>query len=72
MRAVIKLYCTDVHCLCVYCVHTPVDLLECFQGNQNHHHVSDDVEYHELQLVCHCEVEDEDENAADGFPRGPL
>ena len=51
----------------------PVDFLEFFPGNRNHHHFSDDVGCHELQLVCHCEVghcevEDEDEDAATGFP----
>ena len=33
-----------------------VDFLEFFSGNRNHHHFSDDVGCHELQLVCHCEV----------------
>ena len=55
----------------------PVDFLEFFPGNRNHHHFSDDVGCHELQLVCHCEVgrcevEDEDEDAAGGFLRGSL
>ena len=55
----------------------PVDLLEFFPGNRNHHHFSDDVGCHELQLVCHCEVghskiEVEDEDAACGFLRGFL
>ena len=54
---------------------SPVDFLEFFPGNRNHHHFSDDAGCHELQLVCHrevghCEVEDEDEDAAGGFPRG--
>ena len=52
-----------------------VGFLEFLPGNRNHHHLSDDVEYHELQLVCHCEFchsDLEDENAADGFPRGSL
>ena len=52
-----------------------VDFLEFFLGNRNHHHFSDDVGCHELQLVCHCEVgrfEVEDEDAAGGFPRGSL
>ena len=54
--------------------------------NRNHHHFSDDVRCHELQLVCHCEVgrcevedededdddDDEDDDAAGGFPRGSL
>ena len=52
-----------------------IDFLEFFPGIRIHHHLSDVVEYHELQLVCqcefcHCEVEDED--AADGFRRGSL
>ena len=52
----------------------PVDFLEFFPGNRNHHHFSDDVGCHEVQLVCHCEVgccevEDEDEDAAGGFPQ---
>ena len=34
----------------------PVDFLEFFPGIRNHHHFSDDVGCHELQLVCHCEV----------------
>ena len=51
-----------------------VDFLKFFPGNRNHHHFSDDVGCHEVQLVCHCEVgccevEDEDEDAAVGFPR---
>ena len=49
----------------------PVDFLEFLPGNRNHRHFSDDVEYHELQLVCHCEdghCEVEDEDAADCFP----
>ena len=55
----------------------PVDFLEFFPGYRNHHHFSDDVDCHELQLVCmcevgHCEVQDEAEDAADGFPRGSL
>ena len=50
--------------------------LRSFSG-RNHHHFSDDVSCHELQLVCHCEVghcevEDEDEDAAGGFLRGSL
>ena len=49
-----------------------VDFLEFFPGNRNHHHFSDDVGCHEVQLACHCEVgccevEDEDEDAAGGF-----
>ena len=69
MRAVIKLSCTDVSCEWVSCLHSPVDFLEFLPGNRNHHHLSDDVEYHELQLVCHCEFchcDVEDEDAADG------
>ena len=55
----------------------PVPFLEFFPGNRNQHHFSDGVGCHELQLVCHCEVghcevEDEDENAAGGFLRGSL
>ena len=46
-------------------VYSTVDFLEFLPGNRNHHHFSNDVEYHELQLVCHCEfchceVENED------------
>ena len=44
-----------------------VDFLKFFPGNRNHYHFSDDVGCHELQLVCHCEVdhcEVEDEDAA--------
>ena len=59
---------------CVLCVGVlsapPVDFLEFFPGNRNHHHFSDDVGY-ELQLVCHCEAghcEVEDEDAACGLP----
>ena len=55
----------------------PVDFLEFFPGNRIHHHFSDDVGCHELQLVCHCdvghcEVEDEGEDAAGGLPRDSL
>ena len=53
----------------------PVGFLEFLPGNRNHHHFSDDVGSHELQLVCHCEVghcEVEDEDAAGAFPRGSL
>ena len=53
----------------------PVDFLEFFPRNRNHHHFSDDVGCHELQLVCHCEVghcEVEDEDATCGFNRGSL
>ena len=53
----------------------PVDFVEFFPGNRHHHHVPDDVEYHELQLVCHCEVghcDVEDEDAAGGFSRDAL
>ena len=63
-------------CLVSGCpVYTPVDFLEFLPGNRNHHHFSDDVENHELQLACHCEFrhcEVEDEDAADKFPRGSL
>ena len=57
----------------MYCLHPFVDFLEFLPGNRNHHHLSDDAGCHELQLVCHCEVghcevEDEDEDAAGGFP----
>ena len=48
----------------MYCVHTPVDFLEFVSENRNHHHFSDDVGCHELQLVC---VGNEDEDAAGGF-----
>ena len=46
-------------------VYTPVDFLVFFPGNRNHLHFSTDVDCHELQLVCpcevcHCDVEDED------------
>ena len=63
-------------CLVSGCpVYTPVDFLEFLPGNRNHHHYSDDVGYHGIQLfyhceVCHCDVEDED--AARRFPRGSL
>ena len=60
MRAVIELHCTDVSCEWVSCLHP---------RNRNHHVLSVDVEYHELQLVCHCEFSHfdvEDEDAADG------
>ena len=61
-------------CLVSGCpVYNPVDFLEFFPRNRNHHHFSDDVGCHELQLVCHCEVgRDEDEDAAGGVPRGSL
>ena len=54
-----------------------VDFLQVFPGNRNHHHFSHDASCHEFQLIYHCEVghcevEDEDEDAADGFPRGSL
>ena len=65
-----------VQCEWVSCLHT-VDFLAFFPGNRHHHHFSDDVSCHVLQLVCHyeighCEVEDEDEDAAGGFLRGCL
>ena len=66
-----KLYYTDVSCEWVSCLHHR----RFPPGNRNHHHLSDDVGYHELQLVCHCAVchcEVEDEDAAGGFPRGSL
>ena len=64
-----------LRCMCSVsggAVYTRVDFLEFFPGNRNHHHFSDDVGRHELRLVCHCEVghcevEDEDEDAASGF-----
>ena len=56
VRAVIKLYCADVSCERVSCLHPPVDFLEFRPGHRNHHHLSEDVEYHGLQLVCHYEV----------------
>ena len=34
----------------------PVDFLQFLPGHRNHHHFSDDVGCHELQLICHCEV----------------
>ena len=68
--------CALQMCLVSGCpVYTPVDFLEFFPGNRNHHHLSEDVEYHELQLVCHCDschCDVEDEDAADGFLRGSL
>ena len=51
-----RLYSTDVCCEWVSCLHSPVDFLEFFPGNRNHHYFSDDVGCHEVQLVCHCEV----------------
>ena len=68
--AVNKLYCTNVSCL-----HHPSVFLEFLPGNRNHNHLSDGVEYHELQLVCHCEFlhcDVEDEDAAEGVPRGSM
>ena len=41
--------------LCPVYTH-PVDFLEFIPANRNHHHFSDDVEYNELQLVCHWEI----------------
>ena len=49
---------TVLRCMCTVCgcpVYT-VDFLEFVPGSRNHHHFSDDVGCHELQLVCHCEV----------------
>ena len=75
-RAWKRLYCAV--CAVFMCVlFTPIDFLEFFPGNRNHHHFSDDVGCHEPQLVCHwevgnCQVEDEDEDAASGFPSGSL
>ena len=71
---------TALRCMCRVCgcpVHTPRRFSGIFPRNRNHHNFSDDAGCHELQLVCHgevghCEVEDEDENAVDGFPRGSL
>ena len=51
MRAVIKLFCTDVSCEWVLSA-PPVDFLEFLPGHRNQHHLSDDVEYHDIQLVC--------------------
>ena len=73
VRCVPRLYCAVRAVFGVHRLHTPVDFLEFFPGNRNHHHFSDDVGCHELQLVCrcevgHCEVEDEDGDAAGGFP----
>ena len=73
-RACEQTYCTDVCCEWVSRLHLTVYFLEFSRGNLNHHHFSDDVSCHELQLVCHCEVchcEVEDEDAAAcGFLRG--
>ena len=69
-----KLYCTDVSCEWVSLSTLPVDFLEFLQRNRNHHHISDDVDCHELQLACHCEschCDVEDEDAASGFPVAP-
>ena len=38
-----NLYCTDMYCEWVSCLHSPVDFLEFLPGNRNHHHFSDDV-----------------------------
>ena len=75
VRAVIKLYCTDVSCEWVSCLHFPSIFWNSFQETESTTNVSDDVEYHELQLACHCEFchcDVEDEDAADGFLRGSL
>ena len=71
----IKLYCTDVSCEWVSCLHTPrrYSGIPSFSGNEITTIYQDDVEYQDLQLVCHCEFcycEVEDEDAADGFPHG--
>ena len=50
----------------------PFDFLQFFPINRNHHHFSDDVGCQKLSIVCNCEVEDEDEDAAGGFLRGIL
>ena len=65
VRAVIKLYCTDVSCEWVSCLHTPSISWNSFQETE-----ITTIYHHELQLVghfefCHCDVEDD---AADGFP----
>ena len=50
-----------------YHVHTlPSIFLNSFQETDITTHFSDDEGCHEFQLVCHCEVEDED--TASGFP----
>ena len=57
--------------MCIVNGYIRVDFLEFFPGNRNHHHFSDDVCCHDLQLVCQCEIahcEVEDEDAACGFP----
>ena len=52
-----RLYCAVCAVFVGVLSSRPVDFLEfSFQENRNHHHFSDDVEFHELQLVCHCEV----------------
>ena len=72
-----RLYCAVCAAFMGVLSTLPVDFLEFFPGNRNHHHFSDDVGCHELQLVCHCEVghcevEDEYEDVAGGFPRDSL
>ena len=70
VRVVNKLYCANVSCEYLSYVH-PVDFLAFLPGNRTHHRLSDDVEYHELQLVCHCgffHCDVADEDAAGGFP----
>ena len=62
--------CTAQMCNVSGCPAPPVDFLDFLPGNRNHHHFSDDVGCHELQLVCHCEVchcEVEDETLPAGF-----
>ena len=64
--ALVKRLCCAVCAVFLSVLSTPsVNFLEFFPGNRNHHHFSDDVGCQELQLVCCCEVEDED---AVGFP----
>ena len=46
-----KLYSRDVYCESVSCRHLTVDFLEFLTRNQNHHHMSDDVEYRSQRLL---------------------
>ena len=72
-----RLYCAVCAVVMDVLSTPPDDFLEFLPGNRNHHPFSGDEGCHELHLVCHCEVghcevEDEDEDAAGGFPRGSL
>ena len=70
-----KLYCAVCAVFMGVLSTLPIEFLEFSPRNRNHHHVSDDANSHELQIVCHCEVghcEDEDKDAAGGFPRSSL